>query len=404
MGKTKGSSSKRPHIEEDIQEEEDLTQTYKAPFPIHTHEEGSSYTTIKFREIISCKYIPTPLLNDVGMLDSFDQMMTQCGLKKFVSMHEDTYIDLLTEFYTTLDNSTNSQVLEFRLLGKQHQLTYSSMQRVFGFKKGGLCDPPPNFNVNEFWTLMTDLQTPFQPKKGKTMFIKDLKYWLLHKVLACVIFNKTEFNKVSSQELFLMWCVHNKKQVSWTYWLFNQLLACATKKDALLTHGHVVTIIAKSLNVDLTNLARTVKCSFFTKQAFVRGEMLDSSLKLIPAHTRSCWRGHAPPQSVEKSSSEDGAELNLEEPPIAPHYTPFSGDVPLLTYPIQSAPGSSSDYPPIWDQILQNQVAMQNQLNEMAFYQKQQARRQRKMEYKMAQYFAKSGYNIESPPSTPTDD
>ena len=96
MGKTKGSSSKRPHIEEDIQEEEDLTQTYKAPFPIHTHEEGSSYTTIKFREIISCKYIPTPLLNDVGMLESFDQMMTQCGLKKFVSMHEDTYIDLLT--------------------------------------------------------------------------------------------------------------------------------------------------------------------------------------------------------------------------------------------------------------------------------------------------------------------
>ena len=66
-------------------------------------------------------------------------------------MNEDTYVDLVTEFYTTLDvNPTNSQILEFRLLGNRHQLTYSSMQRIFGFNKEGLCDPPPTFNFNEF--------------------------------------------------------------------------------------------------------------------------------------------------------------------------------------------------------------------------------------------------------------
>ena len=59
----------------------------------------------------------------------------------------------------------------------------------------------------------------------------------------------------------------------------------------------------------------------------------------------------------------------------APPFTPFGG-VPLLTYPLQSAPGSSSDRPPIWDQILNNQLAMQGQLNEMAFHQQQLARRQ----------------------------
>ena len=208
MGRTKGSTSKRPHVEEQPQEEENLTKTYKAKFPILTHEEGAKFTLIKFREITSCKYVPNSLLKDVGMLESFDKMLTQCGLKKFVSMNEDTYVDLVTEFYTTLDvNPTNSQILEFRLLGNRHQLTYSSMQRIFGFKKEGLCDPPLTFNVNEFWTFLTDLQTPFQPKKGKAMFIKDLKFWLLHKVLACVIFNKTEFNRVSAQDLFLMWCV-----------------------------------------------------------------------------------------------------------------------------------------------------------------------------------------------------
>ena len=110
MRKTRASSSKRPHIEESPQEEEEnLSKTYKAKFLILSHAEGAKLTTIRFRKILGCKYIPNSLLNNVGMLQVFDQMLTQCGLKKFVSMHEDTYVDLLTEFYTTLEvNERNS--------------------------------------------------------------------------------------------------------------------------------------------------------------------------------------------------------------------------------------------------------------------------------------------------------
>ena len=68
-----------------------------------------------------------------------------------------------------------------------------------------------------------------------------------------------------------MWCIHNKKQVSWTYWMFNQLLACTSHKDAPLTHGHVITIVAKALNIKLDNYTFFVEHSYFTKQAFVRG-------------------------------------------------------------------------------------------------------------------------------------
>ena len=47
MGKTRGSTSNRPHIEESYQEEEEnLMKTYKAKFPILTHEEGAKLTTI----------------------------------------------------------------------------------------------------------------------------------------------------------------------------------------------------------------------------------------------------------------------------------------------------------------------------------------------------------------------
>ena len=105
MPKTGASSSKRPHIEESPQEEEEnLSKTYKDKFLILSHAEETKLTTIRFKEILGYKYIPNSLLNNVGMLQVFDQMLNQCRL-----MHEDTYVDLITEFYTTLDvNESNS--------------------------------------------------------------------------------------------------------------------------------------------------------------------------------------------------------------------------------------------------------------------------------------------------------
>ena len=69
MRKTRASSSKRAHIEESSQEEEEnLSKTYKAKFLIFSHAKGTKLTTIRFREILDCKYIPNSLLNNVGML------------------------------------------------------------------------------------------------------------------------------------------------------------------------------------------------------------------------------------------------------------------------------------------------------------------------------------------------
>ena len=100
-------------------------------------------------------------------------------------------------------------------------------------------------------------------------------------------------------------------------------------------------------------------------------------------------------QPIEEEEEEPKEEL--------PPYEPLE-DVPLLTYPLQSAPGSSSDHPPIWDQILHNQIAMQGQLNALERHHQNLHRRQRRMEYKLDKYFAQSGLPIDSPPTSPTDD
>ena len=163
----------------------------------------------------------------------------------------------------------------------------------------------------------------------------------------------------------------------------------------------MITIVAKALNVDLADYTRKVECSYFTNHAFVRGEVVDAGFRLIPTQSRSCWHGLAGSSRVEEPSPAHQTKSESEEE--LSQYQPI-GDVFLLTYPLQSAPGSSSDHPPIWDQILNKQIAMQGKLNEMDLHQKQLARHQRKMEYKLNRYFAQSGYSIKSPPTTPTDD
>ena len=168
-----------------------------------------------------------------------------------------------------------------------------------------------------------------------------------------------------------------------------------------------MTIIAKSLNVNLANHPRVVEPSYFTKQAFIRGEVVDAQFRVIPAIKRSCWRGiRRPPQDEESESEEEDEEEEEQESETEesqPQPTPL-GDVPLLSYPIQSEPGTSSDHPPIWDQILNNQIAMQGQLKTLDCHQQEMNRRQCKMEYKLNKYFIYTGFTVESPPTTPTDD
>ena len=120
-------------------------------------------------------------------------------------------------------NETDKQALDFRMLGTNYQLHPNFMKNMFSFAKNGIRKMPSNFHAGHFWALLTDLPPYFNSKKGLAMFIKDHKFWILHKILTCLVFGKSEGNQVSTQELFLMWCIHEKKPIYWHYWVLNQL-------------------------------------------------------------------------------------------------------------------------------------------------------------------------------------
>ena len=107
-----------------------------------------------------------------------------------------------------------------------------------------------------------------------------------------------------------------------------------------LLHLSYSIYILTTLNINLANYTRFVEHSYFTKQAFVRGEVVDASFRVIPARSWSCWWDiRRPPQDEDSEEEEEESEPKEAQPQPTP-----LGDVPMLTYvPIQSAPGSSSD-------------------------------------------------------------
>ena len=111
--------------------------------------------------------------------------------------------------------------IDFRMLGHTYQVNSNFMKNVFGFTNDGVRKMSSDFSPCHFWAFLTDLPSQFYAKKGLAMFIKDYKYWLLHKILTCLIFGKSEGNRVSVQELFLMQCVYEKKPICWTHWHLN---------------------------------------------------------------------------------------------------------------------------------------------------------------------------------------
>ena len=76
-----------------------------------------------------------------------------------------------------------------------------------------------------------------------------------------------------------------------------------------MTYGHVIPIISKSVNVDFDALDRVAACSYFTKQAFVRGEVVDAPFCFIPAHIRSCWKGIPHPHFAGDQDDKDHAQV-----------------------------------------------------------------------------------------------
>ena len=133
---------------EEIHKTHDISADYGAPFPLYTPMESVNYCFLLQKKLSVCNYFDDEILESLKIKDEIHDLYARLGWTKFVSVPYATYKDLVLEFYTSLTQLDDSnKKFSCRLGGTTHDIDYDTMFRVFGFKKGGVCDPSAMYSA-----------------------------------------------------------------------------------------------------------------------------------------------------------------------------------------------------------------------------------------------------------------
>ena len=128
------------------------------------------------------------------------------------------------EFYTTLKiKDEEERIFSCRFFGKEYEFDYDLMTEICGFSEGGICHPPPKFNMIRFWAEITKGDRISHGDTIVSGLINSHSYLLMHKFMVHSIFDKNDSTKVMPDELFLIWCMSTNRRVNNAYIVFRSM-------------------------------------------------------------------------------------------------------------------------------------------------------------------------------------
>ena len=135
-------------------------------------------------------------------------------------MKHDTLYELNLEFYTTFIFLNEDPYLFWcRLFGRKFHVDSDLMSVIFRFPVRGLKQPPSDYDMPEFWKILTQ-ESYLDKEEGLVSgLIRDPAYLLMHKFMAHNIFGKQSSARVSKDELFMLWCMHTNTKISSTHFV-----------------------------------------------------------------------------------------------------------------------------------------------------------------------------------------
>ena len=129
----------------------DLKEEYDAFFPIYSDEEGKKFYSLLKRNLSMPKQFDNQLLQDIHMFDYVNLLCKRMGWYKLKIVKYDMFHELTIEFYTTLKIKDEEQrIFSCRFFGQEYEFDYDLMTQIFDFHEGGICQPPPEFDMIGF--------------------------------------------------------------------------------------------------------------------------------------------------------------------------------------------------------------------------------------------------------------
>ncbi|KAK1366339.1 hypothetical protein POM88_041900 [Heracleum sosnowskyi] len=237
------------------------------------------YTILSKRSVFPNKYVDTFSLDLLDCHEEFAHKLVQIGWHDLLNMDEPAFSNLTYEFPSSL-TVMHDTTLSFRIANVQHEVTKSSLAKMFDWQLIEQQAPPKNY-ATPFWLKITGLPST-------ETYVPQLA-------------NSSEIMRIP---------------VDWTTLLINRLMYQANKADGAIVIGGFITRISEELGVfdrDTTSLKRVEGWASKLDKEYLIGMHLlrrdnhsRQRLLLVP-HKRD------PTESGEVIPEENGPRNSLEE-------------------------------------------------------------------------------------------
>ncbi|GER37371.1 cortactin-binding protein 2 [Striga asiatica] len=226
----------------------------------------------------------------VSTQEDVKRYLSLLGLTVFENIVQETFPKLTLEFFSTVAMHDNGKYLTALLKGKECKVTDAILNGLFEFgTEEAARYSPMGWKADPYWPLISPC-TSFKKTGNSSRCITDAALGIVHKYLCHMIFGKRESNKVSEQQVFILWSIAQGKPVSMLQYLQNALFDIRHDTRRGPNLGHIVTCIAKYFKVQIDKPA--LESEFNTERDLSSAGFIYDRFHIRPVHERKSYKNY----------------------------------------------------------------------------------------------------------------
>lgn len=222
----------------------DIRASFRASFPIYSHDEGVLYHRLKTKRPPVAHYINWEEIAKFGVVSELDSYLKVLGLWKYAHTVWECYSPLCFEFLASMSFATPLTAIFFRLMGKDYQANSKVMFQVFGFRKDGGITSVRGFDPAEAWKDLTGLDN-WRSGGISSGFIRNPTMNILHRFIVYNVIGREDAGKVHKTELFLLHCALKQRKVCPAPFIFASLQNIVSLQSYAAAMPHLATGLAQ---------------------------------------------------------------------------------------------------------------------------------------------------------------
>ncbi|GER25590.1 acyl-CoA N-acyltransferases super family protein [Striga asiatica] len=145
------------------------------------------------------------------------------------------------------------------------------------------------FKVDPHWTIISPCEK-YKKSRSSSGLISDLAHVVIHKYISQMIFGKKESNKVSEQQVFILWSISHEKPVTMLQYLKDSLFNVRNDSRRGPTLGHVVFKLAEYFGVEIDE--PKIRAKLIAQKDLWHAGFLINNTTLNPVIKRASYKAY----------------------------------------------------------------------------------------------------------------